>query len=303
MLGLSEIVVRSLTPNATFGASKPPIQLGGAGSGPETFFTTSSEMGFRPVLGEGFYDEYGTLRNDYDVNDRGDRTRLLFIGDSVTARGLIVLGLQWRDGSKAFEFWNAGVESFNTAQEVAYYKRYNAGIKPDHVILSFHLNDFETTPVVLRDANGRLVLYALEQPATPVNRFLFAESYLYRALLGLVLAPGGDPNAIAAEVEANLAELKGLLERDGIDLSVIIVPFMASPDQWQSGQRERHATILEVLDRLGIRHFDLLPALEEALVAGVVVQQEPGDIWHPSWDAAQAFTTALLNQGLLAPTP
>ena len=79
--------------------------------------------------------------------------------------------------------------------------------------------------MVLRDADGRLVLYALNQPATPINRWLFGQSYLYRALVGLVLTPDGDRRAIVTEVEANLAELKALLEAcqsvDGADLHSI----------------------------------------------------------------------------------
>jgi hypothetical protein len=47
----------------------------------------------------------------------------------------------------------AGVESFNTVQEVAYDRSFNRFIRLDHVILTFHLNDFETTPVAFREAD------------------------------------------------------------------------------------------------------------------------------------------------------
>ena len=51
----------------------------------------------------------------------------------------------------ACEYWNAGVEGYSTLQELEYYRRYLAGIQADHVVLVFHLNDFVTTPVTLRD--------------------------------------------------------------------------------------------------------------------------------------------------------
>jgi hypothetical protein len=80
------------------------------------------------------------------------------------------------------EYWNAGVESFNTVQEVALYRGYNTAIETDHVVLTFHMNDLETTPVAFLDEAGRLVVYALHQPATRVNAWLFEMSYLYSRL-------------------------------------------------------------------------------------------------------------------------
>jgi hypothetical protein len=116
-------------------------------------FVIDPDFGFRPILPSGSYTRFGTLANGYAEAKRPGVTRLLFIGDSVTRRGHIVEALKSHYGSQEYEYWNAGVESFNTVQEVEYYRRFNRAIQPDHVILTFHLNDFETTPVWFREAD------------------------------------------------------------------------------------------------------------------------------------------------------
>ncbi len=50
--------------------------------------------------------------------------RVLFLGDSVTARGGIIAELASLYGNEQFEYWNAGVESYDTCQEVRYFERY-----------------------------------------------------------------------------------------------------------------------------------------------------------------------------------
>ena len=80
-------------------------------------------------------------------------------------------------------------------------------IEPDHVILTFHLNDYETTPVVIRDADGNMVVYRLNLPARQINRALFVNSQLYRAVISLGRSRQADATAIAREVDASLREL------------------------------------------------------------------------------------------------
>ena len=88
-------------------------------------------------------------------------------------------------GDKDYEYWNAGVESYNTLQELAFYKLCNQGVHPDHVILTFHLNDFETTPVSFLDKDGKAVIYIPNCPSREINRYLFEQFHLYRLYVGL----------------------------------------------------------------------------------------------------------------------
>ncbi|MCX7591490.1 MAG: hypothetical protein N2255_07665, partial [Kiritimatiellae bacterium] len=166
-LVLAELELRIVAPDAAFGAARELTHF----QKPEHSqqFEIDADFGFRPVLGRGCYNKFGTLTNSYALAKPAGVMRLLFVGDSVTARGQLVAALRKCYGEEKFEYWNAGVESFNTIQEVEYYKRYNSAIQPDHVILTFHMNDFETTPVVFRRADGRLAAYAPNCPLRSIN--------------------------------------------------------------------------------------------------------------------------------------
>lgn len=295
-IGLTEVALRVTAINPTFGAAHELNWMRHPSAGDR--FTVSSEMGFRPKLGTELYSELGTLRNEYDFESRSDRTRLLFMGDSVTARGRIVAALRAVAGDGDYEYWNAGVESFNTFQEIAYYRRFNALLMPDHVILTFHLNDFETTPVVVQEADGSLVVYAPRQPRSRLFPWLFAHSYLYRWWVAW-RTPGGDPKAIARELKLELRAFAGALGGDGICFSVVVFPYMKDPAQWSRHQHHQRQLILDVLRTEGIRHFDLMPALHRALADGIDPEESPGDSWHPSQAAADVMAAQLMQEGLL----
>ena len=126
----------------------------------QQMWAIDSDFGFRPVLGNSEYNVYGTLYNNYSFEKKENTKRLLFLGDSVTRRAKIIDALRESYGEEKFEYFNAGVESFNTVQEVAFYKKYNSVIRPDHLILTLHNNDFETTPVAFYNQDHHLVIYA-----------------------------------------------------------------------------------------------------------------------------------------------
>src|SRR3990170_5571896 len=113
-----------------------------------TIYTADAKLGYRPVLGSSTYNAFGTRLNSYDPEMRPRVPRILFLGDSVTSRESIIVPLKRLYGENRFEFWNAGVEGYNTLNEVEFYKRYNAAIEPDQVVLFFHNNDFQPTPVI-----------------------------------------------------------------------------------------------------------------------------------------------------------
>ncbi len=262
-------------------------------------FTVDPDFGFRPILGNDYYNEYGTLLTDYPVEKRPGRTRLLFLGDSVTFRGRLIDALKATHGEDRFEYWNAGVESFNTVQEVDYYQRYNAALQPDHVILTFHLNDLETTPIAFVQ-DGKLVVYAPNRPLRRVSQPLFEHSHLYRWWLGTALGDGArDEEAILADVHDALAALADRTGRDGARLSAIVLPVFARPEAWTDQQRSRREEILSMLEDTGIRHFDLAATVREAIERGVEVQDVPGDDAHPSVAVAREMASFLADRGLL----
>src|SRR6266446_7603445 len=268
-----EVFHRFKAPYRAFGGAYELTQFRQDAPNGLSTFVVDPDFGFRPVLGEGPYTRFGTLANGYAEAKVPGVRRLLFLGDSVTHRGHIIDALMAEYGSPGYEYWNAGVESFNTVQEVAYYKRFNRPIRPDHVILTFHLNDFETTPIAFRDADGTLVVFAPNWPVRRLNPWLFQHSYTYRYWLGLVTPKKTARAEIMAEVRASLADLERVVAVDGARLTVLVLPILRPVSDWKPEYREYRRLILGLLESLRIRHFDLLEPLQEALAAGAVMTE------------------------------
>ena len=262
-------------------------------------FEIDPGFGFRPILGNGLYSDYGTRTNECVLEKPPDKTRLLFLGDSVTARGHIVKAIRDLYGDERFEYWNAGVESFNTVQEVNYYRRYNAAIAPDHVVLTFHLNDFGTTPIAFMNDDGRIVVYAPNRPFQEISPWLFRHSYTYRFLIGLLSETTVDRGGVMTEVRASLVDLRAAVDRGGVRLTVLILPTLLPLDDWLADDRERRAIIRGFLDELDITFIDLWDPLSQALADDVAVMEVPGDVWHPSPAVAAYFARDVQKTGVL----
>ncbi len=270
--------------------------LRGLGSTPN--FMIDPEFGFRPVLDSPKFDEHGVKRNDYAAEKDPARKRVLFIGDSVTHRGRIIAALRERYGDERFEYWNAGVESFSLVQTVNYFLLYTRRCDPDHVVLTFHNNDFQTTPVTFVDGDGKVVVYAPTRPREGVNDWLFRWSYLYRRLLKTLDAGSGQA-AIEAEMRDALARLKAATIGEGVRLSVVVFPVALHPDDWKETHRAQHDTALAMCRELELETHDLEEPLVTALAEGVEVAETPGDTLHPSDGASAVFARFLEARGLL----
>jgi len=265
-------------------------------------YVVDGDMGFRPILGEpgSRYCEYGALRNSYPRAKRPGVERVFFIGDSATHRGTIVAGLRAFYGDEGYEYWNAGVESFNTLQELRYYERYNCRAEPDHVVLTLHNNDLRATPVAFRDAQGRFVAYDADRPSASPNPWLYQHSRLYRGqntLRARCTTRGSEQ--MLAEIERELGAFARRLEARGVRFSVLVLPILAPLENWSQRELRVRAQSLEMLQRLGLRHFDLLAPLERALELGVEPCQTAGDTWHPSPAMGVAFGAWLKRHALL----
>lgn len=269
-------------------------------------FVIDPEMGFRPVLGyrehEGreVYSRYGTIKNEYSLRKPPGIRRVLFLGDSVTARGAIVKALREVYGDQGIEYWNAGVESFNTRQEVEFYRRFNFQIDPDQVVLTLHINDFQVTPVAFVDEDGLLKVYSPNRSLTGWQRFLFHHSALYRHFQALLLTQNEPFVEAATEVRNALRQLQGLLG-DEVRLDVLIFPVLKQGEEWTQREQRAGQAALEICQDLQLQCFDLTPLMFQRLEAGKAVRQRPKDIWHPNEDFAREIAAYLHNEGLLAP--
>lgn len=282
----AEIGVRVYYPDGGI----PAAHLESSSAEEHTSVHEDGEAGYLPVLGRGEYDLYGCLKNEYQVdNKRG--TRLLFIGDSVTHRARLVNALRKLYGEAKYEYWNAGVESFNTRQELVLYRRHNIAIKPDHVILTFHNNDFRATPLVVRE-KGQFKVY---DPGMSLNPWLFERSYLYR----WAWPRTDDRQGRARQVLESLAEFKALLAQQKVRFSIVLVPMFKPESTWDKSEKWSRQQSQEYFRQLGLPYFDMLPIMEAALQEAKEVTETPGDFFHPNDFIAQQFARELHGKGLL----
>jgi hypothetical protein len=269
-------------------------------------FTVDPDFGFRPVLGNTSYNKYGTLNNKYSLEPSRGVARLLFIGDSITARGKIINALKHLYGEDRFEYWNAGVESFNTTQEVNFYKRYNSIIKPDHVILTFVYNDFGTTPIAFFNQDNKLVVYELNTPDRNINPWLFEHSYVYRFILGKIMAGRSETfedikRMGIDEVRKSLQELRELLDRNGIAFTVLVLPKLKPPVKWKPYELEQRDAIIRIVEDLNIRYFDLFDVTTQAIKEGVPGGERRRDHWHPGPEISMVIAKYLFQNKIMNP--
>ena len=105
---------------------------------------------------------------------------------------------------------------------------------------------------------------------------------------------------IIAEVRSSLVDLAHIVAVDGARLTVLVLPIFQPINAWKPEYHEYRRLILNLLESLHIRSFDLLEPLNEALAAGVVVVETDDPLfWHPSREATAYFAKFLKTQHLL----
>jgi hypothetical protein len=259
-------------------------------------FQVDEALGFRPVLGGAGYGPHGCKWNEYAPEKPPDKRRILFIGDSVTDRHKIIDALRARLG-EGFEYWNGGVPAYATEQEVAYYRDYLGGIDADHVVLTFHLNDYETTPIVF-EVDGELVSVHSRIGSTTPSPWLMRNSYLYRFAWTFLVARTGASRKVALEegVARGLRELRDLVAARGADFTVLVLPWLQARP-WPEPKPRHHELTLETLAALGIRHHAFVDTLDRAVADEVPVCEQKQDPQHPSAEFAERMVADLLAAG------
>ena len=296
-----EIFFRIKYPNSTFHSATRFTWMSNLSyeSSFKRSWTIDPIVGFRPIFGTPWFNKYGTATNTYSINKQPGVERLLFIGDSVTAYNYIISGLQKRYGDTSFEYWNAGIGSYNTAQEVKYYETYNAAIHPDEVILTFVYNDFDITPMVFFNASDDLMVYSPKVEIHNLSPFLFKNSYLYRLYIGYTTSRSTYKYQDNTEVENSLRELQSVLKKDNIKFTVIISPFLIPAEKFTGYEKGLHSKILSILNKLQIRYFDLTYIIDDAMHAGVPLKDPTeNDTIHPSQELGAYMGKYLYDHGI-----
>ena len=98
--------------------------------------------------------------------------------------------------------------------------------------------------------------------------------------------------------------LRDYFKDNEIHFTVIVLPILKPYDDWSPKEKRSRSTILEMLQQLGLRTFDLFDPLNEAIQQGVTIQQEPPhDPWHPSSEVSLYFANYLHEKGILSSSP
>lgn len=260
-------------------------------------FQVDDRLGYRPVPGGARYGPHGAKWNEYAPEKPPGKRRLLFLGDSVTDRHKLIDALREQLGED-YEYWNAGIPGYATEQELLYYRDYLGDIAADHVLLTFHLNDYETTPVVFEKDGEFVAVHAKIGDSYP-SAWWMRNSFLYR--YGWTTATrwtsASRPAAIEAEIERDLAALRDLVRARGAELTVLVLPWIQAPKDWPAPKPHQHELTLRVLERLGIRHFSFVATLARALAEGVPIHEQGTDPQHPSLELARLMAADVLATG------
>ena len=104
--------------------------------------------------------------------------------------------------------------------------------------------------------------------------------------------------AIEKEVRTSLEELRDISIRDGIKLTVLVLPLFTPHEEWTVEEKASRIKAIQFLEDLGIRHFDLLDTLKDAIVSGITLGEQPGDTWHPSEEVSKLFADTLFVEGI-----
>jgi hypothetical protein len=265
-------------------------------------FVVDPELGYRPSPDGPLVDAHGCAPNDYPLAKPAGTARVLFVGDSVTRRGALVDGLRQAWGADGVEYWNAGVEGYGLHQTERYHLRFLAGVDADHVVLTFHMNDFSTTPVAFLDGD-RLVVHDTKLSSARTNRWLFQRSLLYRLWLSRSVASAAPDSRVplpdmVRETEAALVALRDRVEAGGARFSVVLLPWLLPTEKWPEHARVARREALAMLARHRIATYDLADELAAALADGEVVRERHRDPEHPSQAFGLRCGLALRTLGL-----
>lgn len=222
----------------------------------------------------------GMVDRERDIRKAEDTIRVLILGDSTAANrhypdypnySGVLERLLNTGGRFRFEVWNCGVPAYCTKQEVEYLKLKWINYAPDMVIIGFCLNDFDVTPIVVKEAAQMRIYFPEREAAHFINSFLFTHSYLYRFIifkLRILTDAGSVP---ASEDFKNISIYKyksvynalsdagGILSVRGIPLLVVILPiYKTYPGEYNNYERDCYKAILDICSQLGIEYLDLV---------------------------------------------
>ncbi|MDG2307443.1 MAG: SGNH/GDSL hydrolase family protein [Candidatus Binatia bacterium] len=205
--------------------------------------------------------------------------RILVLGDSVafgyrlpfdaTLGAKLETEMETRSG-KPHHVLNAGVEGYNTQNQLAWLRTYGLAFEPDAVVVVFNLNDYDYGPVM--GPNGVLTTNRSERVSTwslaNLSDFYVLLRWLAKLGSSRLLAPAPEPS------EAPVEDEQGFLKFDRF-ISILRKRYYEKPDdeRWEQmvealgGLRDETAgrdiplliAILPDGDQIGVSEPNLIP--------------------------------------------
>ncbi len=243
---------------------------------------------------------------------KSDTLRIACVGDSHTFGYGVADGETWpahlrdlwRDSGEAVEVINAGVNAYNTLQEVIWYERRVAALKPDVVVLQYFMND-----TVVRGAGGgdshQDLLVEWSHPRRGggigwlrrrwqtldlvLDGIFRRRSLRHYADVRTVLHSPDSPGW--QEVRAALRRLRDRCRRDGIAFYVALYPYLVEEGD---GLRSDKAftTVAAFCESEGIECLDTTAAL---IAAGGASLRISAQDYHGNGEAHRAFAKAVFD--------
>jgi hypothetical protein len=239
-----------------------------------------SSLGLRPNLGTAAYDANGVGIGSI-LSSAENPYKILFIGDSVTARGRLMRALAVVRASDTTSYLNGGVEAYNIQQEVEFFLRYQSNVGPQEIFHTLHVNDLVATRLAYRNRDGVLSFHSPKAKPQNINASLYRHSQLYRFLISRLHASLSQDELRRAAFES-LRQLRDYAQRHGIAYHTVLFPVLKPLADWSDYDKASREYLLSMTRELQLGTVDLLPVAERLFDRGIDPKEGRGDIWHPN---------------------
>lgn len=222
--------------------------------------------------------------------------KILILGDSVTEQGFYVGPLQdlitKRYNTSSIAMVNAGVTGYDTGLEYNYLKYRGLELKPDFVIIQFNMNDFESTPVIIKQKDGSWLALSEDKKLSPwISPVLFVNSKLYQVIMVRLLTFSGykEKKAFINNVALPLGSMKQLLKEKGIPFYFVIFPLFEDSDK----SRRLHNGVINITNELGLdsNTIDLMN-----YYSGLDYRTISNDLYHPNKEGGKIAADVLAEK-------
>jgi len=237
------------------------------------------------------------------TNKKAETTRrIICIGDSTTAvseyTDILEELLNNNTTKRRSEVWNCGVPGYGAVQYCRALKEKWLKYDPDMVIMGFCLNDFDTTPLVVKESNRLVGYFPHKEIMSYASPFLVRHSMLYRFIVTRVFIPqkGQGDRGIVAITRSHLQETKELLSERNIDFLIVILGLVERFEDYSRDRRETYEQIKRIARDLDIESIDIVPLFEDHDPEDL---KECGDEIHFNHKGSQIVAKAIyyyLNQ-------